>query len=71
MIGAKDLAFPKLNLASWYIYNRGALRSIRSAGGVDTGWTFYTPFSSSYTNTNVIRGAGHFLSPASPRSLPG
>jgi cytochrome c oxidase subunit 1 len=47
MIGAKDLAFPKLNLASWYIYVLGALFTFWSmlAGGVDTGWTFYTPYS--------------------------
>ena len=48
MIGAKDLAFPKLNLASWYIYmhRRARSRSTRIVtGGVDTGWTFYTPFS--------------------------
>src|SRR5262249_37156991 len=47
MIGAKDLAFPKLNLASWYIYMLGGLFTLYAivAGGLDTGWTFYTPFS--------------------------
>ena len=47
MIGAKDLAFPKLNLASWYIYMIGALFTLYAlvTGGLDTGWTFYTPFS--------------------------
>ncbi len=47
MIGAKDLAFPKLNLASWYIFTAGALFILWSLlnGGVDTGWTFYTPYS--------------------------
>src|SRR5205807_4500271 len=54
MIGAKDLAFPKLNLASWYILMAGGLVTLWSiiAGGVDTGWTFYTPYSSTYANTN-------------------
>ncbi len=47
MIGAKDVAFPRLNLASWYIYIFGALIAVYSiiAGAVDTGWTFYTPYS--------------------------
>ena len=47
MIGAKDLAFPKLNLASWYIYILGGLFTLYAlvTGGVDTGWTFYAPFS--------------------------
>jgi cytochrome c oxidase subunit 1 len=59
MIGAKDLAFPKLNLASWYIYVIGALFTIWAmlAGGVDTGWTFYTPYSTRYANTHVIATA--------------
>lgn len=48
MIGAKDVAFPKLNLASWYCLIIGAAIAIASLffGGVDTGWTFYTPYSS-------------------------
>src|SRR5450432_1627258 len=56
MIGAKDLAFPKLNLASWYIFMIGAIFALTSMllGGVDTGWTFYTPFSTTYSNTHVI-----------------
>src|ERR1051325_6870427 len=43
MIGAKDLAFPKINLLSWYIYVVGALITVWALlnGGVDTGWTFY------------------------------
>ena len=47
MLGAKDVAFPRLNLASWYIYLTGSIFAIASAtaGGVDTGWTFYTPYS--------------------------
>src|SRR5215471_1120973 len=55
MIGARDLAFPRLNLASWYIYILGGMFTLAAAaaGGVDTGWTFYTPYSSIYSNTNV------------------
>ncbi len=47
MLGAKDVAFPKLNLTSWYIYVVGAIFSVVAIalGGVDTGWTFYTPYS--------------------------
>src|SRR5216117_1314975 len=56
MIGAKDVAFPRLNLLSWYIFNLGALFTVYAvvSGGVDTGWTFYTPYSSVYSNTHVI-----------------
>jgi cytochrome c oxidase subunit I len=56
MIGARDLAFPKINLLSWYVYTLGAAFTIVAmvTGGVDTGWTFYTPYSSTYANTNVI-----------------
>ena len=55
MIGAKDVAFPRLNLMSWYLYVFGALFSLYAifTGGVDTGWTFYTPYSTT-TNTSVI-----------------
>src|SRR5687767_7702441 len=56
MIGAKDLAFPRINLLSWYIYVLGGLFSLYAiaTGGVDTGWTFYTPYSSVASNTSVI-----------------
>jgi len=56
MIGARDVAFPKINLLSWYIYILGALIFVISliTGGVDTGWTLYTPLSSTYANTNVL-----------------
>ncbi|MFC1976356.1 cytochrome c oxidase subunit I [Chloroflexota bacterium] len=59
MIGAKDLAFPRLNLASWYVYVIGGVftLSVVILGGVDTGWTFYTPYSSTYSNTAVIMTA--------------
>ena len=55
MLGTKDVAFPRLNLASWYVYVVGSSIGIFSiiSGGVDTGWTFYTPYSSS-TDTAVI-----------------
>ncbi len=55
MVGARDLAFPKVNLLSWYIYTVGGLFTLYSAiaGGVDTGWTFYAPYSSTYSNTQV------------------
>jgi cytochrome c oxidase subunit 1 len=56
MIGARDLAFPKLNLLSWYIYTVGAIFTLYAmiTGGVDTGWTFYTPYSSSFSHTQVV-----------------
>src|SRR5215469_15041586 len=55
-VGAKDLAFPRINLLSWYLYIAGAglyLWCIIN-GGVDTGWTFYTPYSSLFSNTHVV-----------------
>ncbi len=56
MIGARDMAFPRLNLASWYIFMVGAIFAIVAliSGGVDTGWTFYTPYSTTYSTTSVI-----------------
>ncbi len=65
MIGARDLAFPKLNLLSWYLYIIGAGFALYAmvTGGIDTGWTFYTPFSTTASNTNVIPTAiGIFIS---------
>ena len=55
MLGTKDVAFPRLNLASWYVYVFGALFVLYSTitNAVDTGWTFYTPYSTT-TNTAVI-----------------
>ncbi len=55
MIGARDLAFPRLNLASWYFLMAGAALAMFALleGGVDTGWTFYTPYSSVYSNSWV------------------
>jgi cytochrome c oxidase subunit I len=56
MIGAKDLAFPRINLMSLYIYWIGAAFTLYAlaVGGVDTGWTFYTPYSSTASNSNVV-----------------
>jgi cytochrome c oxidase subunit 1 len=56
MIGAPDLAFPRLNLASWYVYIAGGLFVIAAlvSGGVDTGWTFYTPYSTMFSNSHVV-----------------
>jgi cytochrome c oxidase subunit I len=59
MIGAHDLAFPRLNLASWYVFNLSGLFLLYTyfAGGVDTGWTFYAPYSTLYANGHVIGAA--------------
>ncbi len=59
MVGARDLAFPRLNLLSWYVYMLGELFTLYAllAGGVDTGWTFYAPYSSTYSNTYVMATA--------------
>ena len=59
MIGAKDLAFPRINLISWYIYILGGVFTMTAAlsGGVDTGWTFYTPYSTAAANSHVITAA--------------
>lgn len=64
MIGAREMAFPKLNLLSWYIYTLGGLFTLAAViiGGVDTGWTFYTPYSSLFSNSAVIvAAAGVFV----------
>ena len=56
MLGARDLAFPRLNLASWYVFVAGGLLALAAliAGGVDTGWTFYTPYSTVFSETHVV-----------------
>ncbi len=55
MVGARDLAFPRINLLSWYLYIAGGLVMlyVMATGGVDTGWTFYAPFSSLFSNGRV------------------
>jgi cytochrome c oxidase subunit 1 len=59
MIGARDLAFPRLNLASWYVFMIASVFTlwVMLSGGVDTGWTFYTPYSTSSSHTHVIATA--------------
>ncbi len=59
MVGAKDLAFPKINLLSWYLYVAGGLFTLTAmvTGGVDTGWTFTAPLSTHYLNTHVVTAA--------------
>jgi cytochrome c oxidase subunit 1 len=59
MIGAPDVAFPRLNLISWYLNITGGLFTLAAllAGGVDTGWTFYTPLSTMFTNGSVALAA--------------
>jgi cytochrome c oxidase subunit I len=64
MIGARDVAFPRLNLMSWYLFVIGGALATWSLirGGVDTGWTFYTPYSTTYANSHVISmAAGVFV----------
>jgi cytochrome c oxidase subunit I len=64
MIGARDLAFPKINLASWYLFITGGAITLLAIflGGMDTGWTFYTPYSSSFGTTHVAMAiAGIFI----------
>jgi cytochrome c oxidase subunit 1 len=59
MLGAKDLAFPRINLISWYLYVIGATITLAAVfnGGLDTGWTFYTPYSSVSSQTSVTAAA--------------
>jgi cytochrome c oxidase subunit 1 len=63
MIGAKDVAFPRLNLASWYVYIFGSLFAVFSMvmGGVDTGWTFYTPYSTMSQSSVISMTLGAFI----------
>ena len=64
MIGAKDLAFPRINLLSWYVYMLGGVVTLYAVavGGVDTGWTFYTPYSTRAASSNVVfTGVGVFI----------
>lgn len=63
MLGAKDVAFPRLNLASYYIFIFGALLAIFAIvnGGVDTGWTFYTPYSIKTASSVILTALGVFI----------
>jgi cytochrome c oxidase subunit 1 len=64
MCGTKDLAFPRINLLSWYLYVIGGALAIAvvALGGVDTGWTFYTPYSTTSSTSNVtLAASGAFI----------
>lgn len=63
MLGAKDVAFPRLNLMSFYIYVIGAIFCLFSivSGAVDTGWTFYTPYSTTSSSSVVSMTLGVFI----------
>ncbi len=63
MLGAKDVAFPRLNLMSFYIYVVGAVFCLFSivSGAVDTGWTFYTPYSTTSSSSVVSMTLGVFI----------
>ncbi len=63
MIGARDVAFPKLNLLSWYLFMIGGLFALHAiiVGGVDTGWTFYTPLQQRlFEHARLEMAAGNF-----------
>jgi cytochrome c oxidase subunit 1 len=65
MLGARDLAFPRLNLLSWYLFIAAGAVELYGlfAGGLDTGWTFYTPLSTTYSHGYVVAAVvGIFLS---------
>ena len=59
MIGARDLAFPRVNLLSWYVFNLSGLVVLYSLlmGGADAGWTFYVPLSASFANGYIFAAA--------------
>jgi cytochrome c oxidase subunit I len=63
MLGAKDVAFPRLNLLSWYVFLLGSFLVLLSmfAGGIDTGWTFYTPYSSTSPTAVPLALFGVFI----------
>jgi len=63
MLGAKDVAFPRLNLASWYVYVLGSVFAVTAmiTGGVDTGWTFYTPYSTTSVSSVTTMTLAAFI----------
>ena len=63
MLGAKDVAFPRLNLMSWYLWVIGAIFAVVSlvTGAVDTGWTFYTPYSMQTSSSVIAIVLGAFI----------
>jgi cytochrome c oxidase subunit 1 len=63
MLGAKDVALPRINLASFYLWSIGTVMAVAAVvfGGIDTGWTFYTPYSLYTTKATVMMGLAIFL----------
>jgi cytochrome c oxidase subunit 1 len=63
MLGTRDVAFPKLNLLSFYIYCAAAVMLVTTlvTGGLDTGWTFYTPYSTMTTTNTILALTGVFV----------
>ncbi|QDT60856.1 Cytochrome c oxidase subunit 1 [Stieleria bergensis] len=63
MLGAKDVAFPRLNLSSFYLWMFGAFFFISAllASGLDTGWTFYTPYSTTSNTSVILATSGAFI----------
>jgi cytochrome c oxidase subunit 1 len=63
MTGARDLAFPRLNLLSWYLFVLAGMVALYAlfVGGVDTGWTFYTPLTSAYSKGHVVATAAAII----------
>jgi len=63
MLGAKDVAFPRLNLWSYYLFVAGAVLAVVSilVNAVDTGWTFYTPYSTQTSGAVIPLVAGAFV----------
>jgi cytochrome c oxidase subunit I len=63
MLGAKDVAFPRMNLGSFYLWIFGAVFLVAAilAGGLDTGWTFYTPYSTTTNSSVVLATMGVFI----------
>ncbi|MEO1614853.1 MAG: cbb3-type cytochrome c oxidase subunit I [Planctomycetota bacterium] len=63
MLGAKDVAFPRLNLSSFYLWVAGAVFFVMAllASGLDTGWTFYTPYSTTTDSSVILATTGAFI----------
>ena len=63
MLGAKDVAFPRLNLSSFYLWVFGAIFFICAmcSSGLDTGWTFYTPYSTTTDSAVILATSGAFI----------
>jgi cytochrome c oxidase subunit 1 len=63
MIGADNMAFPRLNLFTFYLYLLGSVLSVVEAsyGGSDTGWTFMAPYSTTFTPSRVLPSMGLML----------